>query len=220
MLKSVIILLLATAGVAQDSPQPEAKPQIRVNYLNVCAPGQEEQKVIREALSRIPMKPSFAADFEISRGRATLKESASRFVRLRRDFAAESPLMTAQYSMSTDQTSTIETFVARAREPKDFHEVSIEDRVSSDAASPVTVLTVDTPADRVRIERLGKSSVVLARCQGADQSAYEPLFRQASDIMAQYRQALGLRGAFRSDIAWLVSEQKTAPAHAPATVKK
>lgn len=219
---AILFFLIAPSGWAQqEAAQPGAKPQIKVNYLNVCTPTQEEQAVIRDALSRVPLKPTFAVDFEVSRGRATLKdEPASRFVRLRRDYAAESSFMTAQYSMSTDQKSTIETFVARARDPKEFHEISIEDRVSKNAASPVAVVSTDTPADRVRIERLGKSSVVLARCEGADQSAYEPLFRQASDIMAQYRQALGLRGPFRSDISWLSAEQKPDAGQTPRPAKK
>ena len=90
-----------------------------------------------------------------------------------------------------------------ARDPKDFLEVVMEDRVSAGAAAPLALLQVDTPTSRMRIERLNKSSAVLTRCQEVDQSAYEPMFRQASDIMAQYRSALGLRTAFRSDIAWL-----------------
>jgi len=206
----VFILISALAAWSQQEPaQPQGKSQIKVNYLNVCTPSQEEQAVIRDALSKIPLKPVFGTDFEISRGRATLKESSSKFVRLRRDFAAESSFMTAQYSMSIDDKSTIETFVARTRDPKEFHEISIEDRVSREAASPTTVIATDTPAERVRIERLGKGSVVLARCEGADQSAYEPIFRQASDLMAQYRKLLGLRGSFLSDISWLGGDNKT-----------
>ena len=79
----------------------------------------------------------------------------------------------------------------------------MEDRVSAGAATPLALLQVDTPTSRVRIERLNKGSAVLTRCPDVDQSAYEPVFHQASDIMAQYRAALGLRNAFRSDIAWL-----------------
>jgi hypothetical protein len=217
----ILISVAAAAWAQQEGAQPEGKPQVRLNYLNVCSPSQEEQLVIKYALSKVPLKPAFAVDFEISKGRATLKDAPpSRFVRLRRDFAPESVFMTAQYSMSTDEKSTIETFVARTRDPKEFHEISIEDRVSSHAASPVTVIATDTPAERVRIERLGKGSVVLARCEGADQSIYEPLFRQASDIMAQYRQALGLRGAFRSDIAWLAAASKTSAGQSPQPAKK
>jgi hypothetical protein len=111
--------------------------------------------------------------------------------------------MTAQYSMSTDSTNTIEILVLRPRDPKDFLEIVMEARVSAGAASPASVLAMDTPAMRVRIERLNKGSAVLTRCQEADQSAYDPVFRQASEIMARYRAALGLRTEFRSDIAWL-----------------
>lgn len=118
-------------------------------------------------------------------------------------------MMTAQYSMSIDEKTMIETLVLRMRDPKEFHELSIEDRVSASAASPLAVVATDTPAARIRIERLGKSSVVLARCEGADQNVYEPLFKQASDLMAHYRAALGLRTAFRADIAWLASPAKS-----------
>jgi hypothetical protein len=65
----------------------------------------------------------------------------------------------------------------------------------------------DTPASRIRVERLGKSSVALARCPEADQSAYQRLFAEASQIMARYRKELGLRSEFRSDIGWLDGEQ-------------
>ncbi|HEX4602456.1 MAG TPA: hypothetical protein VH724_00540 [Candidatus Angelobacter sp.] len=216
-----ILFLLAAACMAQQaqapapqqtpvpqpapSPQPPAsKPQVKVNYLNVCTPGADEQAVINGALKAVEPKPAFSTDFEISRGRTTLKDAPdARYVRLRRDFAPESPLLTAQYSMSTDATNTIEILVLRPRDAKDFLEVVMENRVTANAAAPLAVLQVDTPTSRVRIERLNKSSAVLARCQDVDQSAYDPMFRQASDIMAQYRAALGLRTAFRSDIAWL-----------------
>lgn len=146
----------------------------------------------------------FAGDFEIARGRATLKDAPpSRYVRLRRDLEPQSPWETAQYSMSRDTRSTIETLVLRMRDPKEFHELSIEDQVSSDAASAAVVLSSDTPASRIRVERLGKSSVALARCPEVDQSAYQPLFNEASDIMARYRKEMGLRTEFRSDINWL-----------------
>ena len=205
------------------TPQPDNKPQVKINYMNVCTPGKDDQEVINSALAAIPAKPAFSADFEIARGHTTMKDAPdSKFVRLRRDFAPESPLMTAQYSISTDSTNTIELLVLRMRDPKEFHEIAIEDRVSAGAATPATVLSVDTPASRVRIERLGKSSAGLTRCQEADQSSYEPVFRRASEIMAQYRAALGLRTAFRSDLAWLnpavkgagaAHKQKQVPPH-------
>jgi len=221
----IFILSLATSILAQQTgqkpEQPAGEPKIKVHYLNVCAPSEEEQGLIRSALAKIPLKPEFAEDFEIARGRATVKDSPpSKFVRLRRDFAGQSALMLAQYSMSTDEKATTEIFVARARDTKDFLEVSIEDHVSSGAASPVTVVATDTPAERVRLERLGKGSIVLSRCEGADQSTYEPLFHQASEIMAAYRKALGLRGTFRTDIAWLAAGHPESAPPAPEAPQK
>jgi hypothetical protein len=215
------IFLAGTAFAQQEPPpqQPSGQPQVRLNYLNVCTPSAEEQAVIKDALAAVPGKPSFIQDFEVSRGIATLKDApASRFVRVRREYSAESPLLTAQYSMSTDENSTVELLVLRRRDPKEFHEVVIEDRVSAGAAAPLAIVATDTPVTRIRVERLSKSSVGLSRCEGANQGAYEALFRQASDIMAQYRQALGLRGAFRSDIAWLSSD--TAVKHSTPAPQK
>jgi hypothetical protein len=204
-----IVIFACGLAVAQQETKPaspEGQPNVKINYLNVCAPSADEQVALKSAMARVQTKSPFSRDFEITRGRATLKDAPeAKFVRLRKDFVAESALMTAQYSMSRDADDTIEILVLRTRDPKDFHEISFEDRVSAAAASPVSLLGVDTPVVRIRLERLSKPSAVLARCEGADQNAYEPLFRQASDIMAQYRAALGLR-AFRSDIAWLNSE--------------
>ncbi|HXB20757.1 MAG TPA: hypothetical protein VNV88_05200 [Candidatus Solibacter sp.] len=213
MLRSAIVVLffLAIAANGQQQEPKQDQPQVRLNYLNVCTPSPEEEAALKAALSRISTKPAFSHDFEISRGRTTLQDAPdSKFVRLRRDFASESPWMTAQYSMSSDTTNTIETLVLRLRDPKDFHEISMEDRVSTGAASPATVLAADTPPARVRIERLGKGAVALARCQNVDQSAYEPLFKQAAEIMALYRGALGMRTSFRSDINWLSGQDKPA----------
>lgn len=213
---AAFILVIACAALAQDAK--EDQPKIKMNYLNVCNPSADEQAALKTALAKVSGNPAFAADFEISRGQATLKDGPpSKFVRLRRDFNSQLPMMTAQYSMSIDEKATIEILVLRMRDPKEFLELSIEDRVSVSAASPVAVVTADTPAARIRIERLGKSSVVLARCEGADQSAYEPLFKQGSDLMARYRAALGLRTAFRSDIAWLSGSAKSGP---PASSRK
>lgn len=225
------VFLLAAACLAQDqqppAPQPtvpstEGKPQVKVNYLNVCTPGEEEQAIIKGALAAVQPKPVFSADFEISRGRTSLKDAPdAKYVRLRRDFVAEAPLLTAQYSMSTDSTNTVEILVLRPRDPKDFLQVVMEDRMSANAAKPLSLLQVDTPASRVRIERLNKGSAVLTRCPDVDQSAYEPIFHQASEIMAQYRAALGLRTAFRTDIAWLnpSSTAPTVPKHKAAKGK-
>lgn len=211
----VSIFLLAGAWAQQAEKKPaesqSGQPQIKLNYLNVCAPSAEEQSELKSALTKVQVKPAFGRDFEVARGRATMQDSTdSKFVRLRRDLATESPLMTAQYSMSTDPANTIETLVLRMRDPREFHEISLEDRVSSGATPPSAVLQADTPVSRIRLERFSKGSVVLSRCKDADQSAYEPLFRQASEIMAEYRKALGLRSAFHSDIAWLSAAEQPA----------
>ena len=228
MLKPVFLFLtLPAVCAAQQQPSPtpqptESKPQVKVNYLNVCTPGAEEQAILKGALAAVEAKPAFSSDFEISRGRTTLKDAPeAKYVRLRRDFAPESPLLTAQYSMSTDSTTTIEILVLRPRDPKEFLEVVMENRVSAGAAAPLAVLQADTPTSRVRIERLNKSSAVLTRCPEVDQNAYEAMFGQASNIMAQYRAALGLRNAFRTDIAWLNPAKAAAsPKGKPATPKR
>jgi hypothetical protein len=211
VLRTALIFLVFPAAVAagqqaQKPAEPQATPPVKINVLNVCTPSAEEQAQIRKAFGTVAARPGFGRDFEISRGLVTMEDSTdSKFVRLRRDLAPQSPLMTVQYSISADPANTIETLVLRMRDPKEFHELSLEDRVSTGAASPAAVLRVDTPVTRIRLERFGKASIVLARCQGADQSAYEPLFRQASEIMSQYRKALGLRSVLKSDINWLGS---------------
>jgi len=220
----MVVLLAGAPVVQQEQPpiqQPTGKPQVKVNLLNVCAPAAEEQAVIKGALSKVPGKPSFGKDFEISRGHTTVQDGPeAKFVRLRRDFPAESPLLTAQYSMSTDEKNMVELLVLRLRDPKEFHEIALEDRISANAASPTAILTVNTPVARVRIERIGKSSVVLARCEGADQSINDAIFQQATEIMAQYRGALGLRDSFRSDISWLSGSPKPAGPAGKSTAKK
>jgi len=76
-------------------------------------------------------------------------------------------------------------------QPKELIQVALEDSASA-VSSPETMLIANTPASRIRLERFGKSSVALARCSASggpapDQSAYEPLFRNASEVLANYR---------------------------------
>ena len=211
MLKPALITAVFLLGASAVQPQAQnagstqqKQPPIKVNVLNVCTPGSADQAILKTALAKAKERTMFAGDFEIARGRATLKDAPpSRYVRLRRDLQPQSPWETAQYSMSRDPKSTIETLVLRMRDPKEFHELSIEDQVSSDAASSTVVVSSDTPASRIRVERIGKSSVALAQCPEVDQSAYRPLFAEASDIMARYRREMGLRTEFRADINWL-----------------
>jgi hypothetical protein len=178
--------------------------QVRVNYLNVCTPTTEDEQEFAAALERIPEKPRFAMDFEISRGRTSLENAApARYVRLRRDMPEKSGFSTTQYSLSTDPEKTTETLVLRLEDPKDLLMITLEDQVSATATSPVVVLDTDTPVSRVKLERFGKPSLVLARCESVDQAAYKKYFDHASRVMAGFRKSLGLRGTFRNDLMWL-----------------
>lgn len=198
------LLLGAVCGAAQEQkPQEEKQPQVRLNILNVCTPAEPERKEISTALERVPKKAAFASDFEISRGRSTLPDAPiSNWVRIRRDFAAEAVFSNAQYSFSADAGGMVETLVLRVREGKDLLQIAIEDSVSG-GATPATVLATDTPIQRIRLERFGKPSVALARCPSANQSVYEPLFRRGSEIMSQYRTALGARRTVPEELARL-----------------
>lgn len=208
------LVLTAPFSFAQEAaPPPPPQPQVKVNMLNVCSPSKDEQQEIASALSRIPKHPSFSEDFEVDRGRSLLDPganplagaqpapggltTAADFIRLRHDLSGGT-FSTVQYSFSRDSEQMVETLVFRVRDPKDLLQISIEDSASS-VTSATAMLGSATPASRIRLERFGKSSVVLARCsavQGAaapDQSAYEPLFASASSILDGYRGVLGAR---------------------------
>ena len=177
--------------------------KVRVNYMNVCSPGVADKQEIVSALERIPTAPRFGPEFEIARGRSTVPDAPiASWVRVRREFPPDVPLINAQYSVSLDARDIIETIVFRWREPKDVMQVSIEDSISN-VASPATVVSTDTPASRIRIERFGKASLGLSRCPGADQSAYESVFSAASRVMSRYRAALGVRESVPSELARL-----------------
>ncbi len=202
---------------ALPSKAAQKQPPVRVNVLNVCSPSVEEQKQLANVLGRIPRQPLFTEDFEISRGRATLPDKpgfvqtgesvrfsaepvVSDWVRIRRDYSVQATFSSVQYSFSRDSKLMVETLVLRARDLKDVLEVAIEDSASTvtDAAA---MLGASTPVSRIKIERFGKASIVLARCAGdtatgrpgADQSAYEPLFQNASAAMSAYRGYLDAR---------------------------
>jgi hypothetical protein len=217
LLHKILILTaaatLVSAGPAQQSPVNAQQPPVKVSVLNVCAPSADEQKELASALAKVPGKPVFSADYEVSRGHSTLDAStpipgmqplpagavsAADYVRVRREFPGATLFSNVQYSFSVDATNMVETLVLRVRDPKDLMQVSIEDSASR-VASAAAMLSASTPVSRVRLERFGKSSVALARCSGAegnpatDQSAYEPIFRTASSIMERYRDALGAR---------------------------
>jgi hypothetical protein len=220
--------LLAVPVFAQQAPESSStQPQVKVNLLNVCTPSAEEQKEISAALARIPKQPLFGPDFEISHGLSTLTDapnlfqpgqstqvsgepSVARYVRIRREFSAPALFSSVQYSFSNDGQNMVETLVLHLREPKDLIQVSMEDSASS-IGSVATMLASNTPASRIRLERFGKSSVALARCAGADsgpapdQSAYEPLFRGASEVLANYRLQLGVGRTVIAELAQIPS---------------
>lgn len=175
---------------------------MRVNYLNVCTPSADEQQEIRKALSSIPAA-KFTRDFEISRGQTSVPDSPlASYVRVRHEFAPTVPFVAAQYSLSYDEKSTVEDLVFRSREAKNVIQVQIEDTITG-TQDPKVVLATDTPVDRIKLERFGKSSVALARCPSVDQSAYKPLFSQASELMAKYRVALGTKRLVPRELAAL-----------------
>jgi hypothetical protein len=215
-----IAALCVSASTVSAQEKPATKqPEVRVNYLNVCTPSEADQKEMAAALESIPAKPAFTADFEVSRGRTTVTQASpldadsasaspdkpiiSKWVRIRRELGAGT-FSNAQYSFSTDEKDIMETLVFRARDlSKGVLQISLQDTVT--AGTPEAVLASNTPVDRIRIERNGKSSLVLARCGGADQGKFEALFRAGSDILAKYRAALGAQQTVPGDLARVTS---------------
>ena len=223
------------AAQQQSSDAPSQQPQVKVNMLNVCTPSAEEQKEIASALARVPKHPLFGNDFEVSRGRSTLSDMppflpggqsshvageppVASYVRIRREFSVQALFSSVQYSFSDDGQTMVETMVLHVRDPKDLIQVSMEDSASS-VTSAGAMLGSNTPVSRVRLERFGKSSVALARCSAAeggpaaDQSAYEPLFRGASEVLSNYRALLGVKGIIPEELTKIhgVSKPKAAP---------
>ena len=224
--QKILVLVISLYGfvcLAQETGAPAQPPQVKVNVLNVCTPSAEEQQEIASALAKIPKHPSFSEDFEVDRGRSVLDQNASPlkianvapaqgdspaadFVRLRHEISGSGPYSNVQYSFSRDSEQMVETLVFRVRDPKDLLQVSIEDSASS-VTPPATMLGSATPASRIKLERFGKSSVVLARCSGTgegpapDQSKYEPLFASASSTLADYRSVFSAKTLIPEELA-------------------
>jgi hypothetical protein len=217
-------------------PAASQQPPVKVNMLNVCSPSAEDQKEISSALGLVPKRPPFSPDFEVARGRSSLTEapsflqagasaqmsgepSVASFVRVRREFPAQSTFSTVQYSFSDDGKMMVETLVLHVRDPKELVQIAIEDNASS-VTSAATMLASATPASRIKLERFGKSSVVLARCTASeagpapDQSAFEPLFVSASAIMTGYRGLLGARQMVPAELARVASASAVKPGKA------
>ena len=224
MPRKILVLAALLGGVVCAGQEKEARPQtppVKVNVLNVCTPSEEDQKEIASALERIPTRPAFSADFEVDRGRSVLDASANPlmagaaqdvqngavadFVRMRHDLDGN-PYSRVQYSFSRDSNQMVETLVFLVRDPKELLQVSIED--SASAVTPAaTMLNSSTPASRIKLERFGKSSIVLARCSAieggpsVDQSKYEPLFVSASAVLSNYRDLLGAKALVPEELA-------------------
>jgi hypothetical protein len=223
VLRNILVILIGIALAQLANAQQSSQPRVKVNMLNVCAPSPEEQQEIASALARVPKQPVFSPDFEVDRGRSTLDappdflkagESAqfssdsgsAEWVRIRREFPVQTSFSTVQYSFSQDPKNMVETLIFHVRDPKDLMQLAIEDNASS-VTTPAAMLSTNTPAGRIKLERFGKSSVVLARCPATegnpapDQSAYEPLFQSATAIVTNYRNLLAARNTVPAELA-------------------
>ena len=216
-MRSAILFLVCCAVVVPVVAQEADKqgPPMKVTVLNVCTPTEAEQKQISLVLAQISLAPKFAADFEISRGHSTLEQSTSDFVRVRRDLSGGA-FMAAQYLFSREGETSRETIVLFSREAKDVTQIALEDKVTS-PVKPADLLAANTPVTRISMERFGKPHLVLTRCTDVDQSKYEPLFRTASRIMAEYRVASGARQIVPAEVGRL--SLGVGPGYRPPRVK-
>jgi hypothetical protein len=214
--------VLAAPALGQESKSPAAatQPKIQVNFLNSCRPAQGDLEEMGRALARVKERPAFSADFEISRGLTTLSEAEARaagapagigttpstWVRIRKEFPENALLTDAQYSLSVEGNSTSEVLALHLRDSREVLQILISDSV---IGSPAQVVKADTPPDRIRIERFGKSSIVLARCGAIDQSAYEPLFLAAGNILAKYRAAMAVKSVVPAEFTHLPGHKES-----------
>lgn len=235
----IAVLLLLAAVCAAQQPTNQQTPPVKVNVLNVCTPSADEQQEIAAALAAIPKRPAFSPDFEVDRGRSVLDPSSNPlmaagtphpagetavadFVRMRHDLGGNSQYSTVQYSFSRDTKQMVETLVFRVRDPKELLQVSLEDSASS-VTSASAMLTATTPVSRIKLERFGKPSVVLARCssmetgQPVDQSRYEPLFSGATAALSSYRDLLSARTLVPEELIRLGHAGARPVAKAPIT---
>ncbi|MDP9160427.1 MAG: hypothetical protein M3O09_09390 [Acidobacteriota bacterium] len=219
----MFLACLAPLAQPQQAAAPASQPKVKVNMLNVCSPSAEEKQEMSAALAHVPGKPSFAPDFEIDRGQSTLGDTPgflqagadtkiahdfalATWVRMRRELPAPAMFSTVQYSFSVDSKMMVETLVFKVRDPKDLMQLAIEDTAAS-VTSPAAMLSMNTPATHIKLERFGKASVALARCSGSegspapDQGAFEPIFRDASAIVSKYRKLLGAGQTVPAELA-------------------
>ena len=214
---AIALMLSQPAAMRAQDPSSAAGPaksktKIQVNFLNPCHPPQADAEEMGRALARLKERPRFASDFEISRGVTTLSESEARaagvssgggpssWVRIRHEFPDTAPLSDAQYTLSIEGGGAAESLVLHPRDTKEVLQVLISDEVTGSATQAVQA---NTPPERIRVERFGKSSIVLARCPGIDQAAYEPVFQAAGDILDKYRAAMSIKNVVPAELARL-----------------
>jgi hypothetical protein len=218
LIASVCALLTLSAAAQEPATAPQTK--IQVNFLNSCRPAQGDLEEMGRALARVKQRPLFAADFEVSRGLTTLTEAEARaagapagsgntvstYVRIRKEFPENAVLTDAQYSLSVEGNSASEVLALHMRDSREVLQILISDSVVGSAAQAVKV---DTPPDRIRVERFGKASIVLARCGAVDQSAFEPLFQTAANILEEYRAAMAVKRVVPSELAQLPGHKES-----------
>jgi hypothetical protein len=212
LLPLCVLLAAMPAALPAQAPPSPVEPKIQVNFLNSCRPPSADLEEMNRALARVKEKPKFSADFEISRGVTTMTEAEahaagvrteggpSPWVRILHEFPEKAPLTDAQYSLSVEAGSASEALALHMRDNKEVLQILISDSVTGSATE---VVQADTPPDRIRIERFGKSSIVLARCPGIDQSAYEPVFQTAREILETYRNAMAVKTVAPAELAHL-----------------
>jgi hypothetical protein len=216
-----VLALFAAGAMAQETkPGAATQPKIQVNFINTCRPAQADLDEMSRALARVKERPKFSADFEIARGITTLTEAEARaagvpagsgttpstWVRIRKDFPEKAVLTDAQYSLSLEGGMASEVLALHLRDSQEVLQILISDSVTGSAAQAVKV---DTPPERIRIERFGKGSIVLARCGAIDQSAYEPVFQAAGEILANYRTAMAVKRVVPAELAHLAGGKES-----------
>jgi len=193
------------------SVRAQEQDQLRLNVVNACTPEEPEKNEINAALTHIPEHPRFTSDYEIARGHTNDNKGASDWVRLRREFAANSTFSSVQFLLSVSGPSIVETLVLhlKASKPGEPLQISLEHETSE--GTPASILAGDAPPDRIRLERYGKPSLILARCLQSDQRAYELLFTAAASRFTQYRTAMNVRGTVTAELARMNNSSRQSP---------
>ena len=241
LIAPILLAILAALPAFSQEAGSEAKPQIQVNFLNSCRPAEAEAEQMRQLLQLLRKRPAFSSDFEISRGVTTMSEAdshaaaaaiqraageqdappaspatagpgrvSSRWVRMQREFGEKAALINVQYSLTLEKGQAGEVLALHLRDTSLAMQLLISNSVTGGAAE---VLGHDTPPERIRMERFGKPSIMLARCPQSDQTAYEPLFSAAFEILREYRRAMNIAAIVPSELSRLDSVKKSDPAN-------